>query len=136
MLDRESACHFYQASRRNSLLTKRGVATQPVVIAGEALLGSPAIVATLDDEVHLFKLVLPHVPAEQSATALPGDGVAPVDGAAPHVTHPVGIDLRQRALLPQERIVRRDAVGFHVIVVVHIETQHLAQQSGPTHTWV
>ena len=108
-------------------LTKRGVFTHLFVVAGEALLCSPAIVSTLDDKVHLLELVLSHVPTEQAAMPLPCNGITPVNGAAPHIPYPVGVNLRPGPLLSQEGVVRGDAVGGTIIIVVHINTKHFTQ---------
>lgn len=48
---------------------------------------------TFDNEVHLFVLVLANIATEHPASAHLGDGVAAVDGAAPHVANTVGINL-------------------------------------------
>lgn len=112
--------------------TEGGVLAELHVVALEALLGSPAVVASSHDEVHLLVAVLTHVPTEDPASAVPADRVSTVHRAAPHVPDPVGVDLRPGLRVAYERVVRRDPVGSPIRVQgVHIDTQRLPQQSTP-----
>lgn len=122
-----------QGARRGSGLavTEGGVGAQLAVIALVAFAGAPAVVAAALDQVHLLELVLAHVSAEEAPAARAGRRVAAVEGAAPHVAHPQGVDLRPRGGVVHEGVVARDAVERAALVAVHVDAQHLAQQRRP-----
>lgn len=109
-------------------VTEGGVGTQLAVVALEALAGAPAVVAAALHQVHLLELVLAHVAAEEAPAARARRRVAAVEGAAPHVAHPEGVDLWPRGGVAHEWVVRRDAVERAALVAVHVDAQHLAQQ--------
>lgn len=112
-------------------VTEGGVGAQLAVVALEALASAPAVVAAPLHQVHLLILVLAHVPAEQAPTASSRHWVSAVEGAAPHVAHAQGIDLRPSSGIIHERVVWRDAVVEAALLTVHVDAQHLAQQSRP-----
>ena len=77
---------------------------------------------------YLFELVLAHVAAEEAPAARARRRVAAVEGAAPHVAHPEGVDLRPRGGVAHEWVVGRDAVERAALIAVHVDAQHLAEQ--------
>lgn len=102
------------------MLTKRAVGAQLLIIAGEALFGSPAIVPAFLDDIDLFKLVLAYVPAEDAPFALFVPGVAPVHRAPPHIADTISINLRSCSPLVYEGVIWRDSVQRASFVVIHI----------------
>ena len=125
-------------AERVGAVTEGGVGAQLAVIALVALAGAPAVVATALHQVHLLELVLAHVAAEEAPAAGARRRVAAVEGAAPHVAYPEGVDLRPRGGVAHKRVVRRDAVERAALVAVHVDAQHLAQQrrsAGESTDW-
>lgn len=112
-------------------VTERGVGAQLAVVALEALAGAPAVVAAALHQVHLLELVLAHVAAEEAPAAGARRRVAAVEGAAPHIAHPEGVDLGPSGGVAHERVVGRDVVERAALVAVHVDAQHLAQQRRP-----
>lgn len=114
-------------------LTQRGVLAQFQVEALEALLGPPAVVSSLHDDVDLLVAVLAHVPAEYPTPAAAADGVSAVHGAPPHVSDPVRVHLRPGVRVVHERVVGGDRVRHPAGrgASVHMDSEHFSQQSAP-----
>lgn len=104
------------------LLTQRGIVTKFSVVTFKPFLGSPAVVSAFHDDVNFFKPILSHVPAEHPASALARDGVPSVHGTAPHVSDPVGVDLRVGPWLSNKRIVLGHSVPLSIgACPIHID---------------
>lgn len=114
------------------ILTHWGILTQLNVKALKALFGSPSIVSSFHNNIHLFIAVLAYVATDYSAPTVASDRVASVHWAAPHVSDAVGIHLWSGIFLADERVVRWDLVRFTIgAAAVYIYTQYFAKQSAP-----
>lgn len=90
--------------------TQCSVGTQLLIIAGEALFSSPAVVSTFLDDIDLLKLVLAYVATEDASLSLFGSRVPPVHRAPPHIADTVSINLRSSSSFVCEGVICRDSV--------------------------
>lgn len=108
--------------------TQGRIGAQFFIVTAEPFPRPPAVVFPFLNDVDFFVFILPHVSTEEPPLPLLGVRVPPVKGAAPHVSHSVGVDLGASRGVADERVVRRDAVQGPAVVAVHIDPQHFAQQ--------
>lgn len=112
-------------------LTQGRVVAQFQIIALKPLLGPPAVVSSFHDDVNLLVAVLTHISTEDPPPAVTGHRVSTVHGAAPHVSHPVGVHLRSGARVTDEWVIRWDPVPPPTgVTSIHINAQCFSQQSG------
>lgn len=113
---------FRRMQSWNICLTQRGVQTEFIVITGEPFLCPPSIVAPFFNQIHFLILVLANISAEHATLSLACDRVSSVNGAAPHVSDSVGVDLWLCIFLHNKWVIRRDTVRGTIVIVVHINS--------------